>query len=171
MPDRNLVTCLFVCAAMSIAMVGGTTQTRTLSITRVSVVDVTDGRILPNRTVTITRDTIANVAPDGASRAGAQVVDGQGKFLIPGLWDMHAHVQMNAKSVAPAVYRERRDWNPRHGRGPRLHPRHQRGHRIRARARPAHRRCRTRSSTMRPATGPSGSACGIPMKAGLRFSF
>ena len=86
---------------MSIAMVGGTTQTGTLSITRVSVVDVADGRILPNRTVTITRDTIANVAPDGASRAGAQVVDGQGKFLIPGLWDMHAHVQMNAKAWLP----------------------------------------------------------------------
>ena len=101
MPDRNLVTCLFVCAAMSIAMVGGTTQTRTLSITRVSVVDVADGRVLPNRTVTITRDTIANVAPDGASRAGAQVVDGQGKFLIPGLWDMHAHVQVNAKAWLP----------------------------------------------------------------------
>ena len=28
MPDRNLVTCLLVCAAMSIAMVAGTTQTR-----------------------------------------------------------------------------------------------------------------------------------------------
>src|SRR5262249_44886375 len=24
--------------------------------------------------------------------AGAQVVDGRGKYLIPGLWDMHAHL-------------------------------------------------------------------------------
>ena len=95
------MTCLLVCAAMSIAMVAGTTQTRTLAITRVSVVDVADGRILPNSTVTITSDTIANVAADGAPPAGAQVVDGQGKFLIPGLWDMHAHVQVNAKAWLP----------------------------------------------------------------------
>ena len=95
------MTCLLVCAAMSIAMVAGTTQTRTLAITRVSVVDVADGRILPNSTVTITSDTIANVAADGAPPDGAQVVDGQGKFLIPGLWDMHAHVQVNAKAWLP----------------------------------------------------------------------
>ena len=101
MPDRNLVTCLLVCAAMSIAMVASTTQTGTLSITRVSVVDVADGRILPNRTVTITGDTIAKVAPDGASPAGAQVVDGQGKFLIPGLWDMHAHIQGTRRAWLP----------------------------------------------------------------------
>jgi imidazolonepropionase-like amidohydrolase len=36
------------------------------------------------------------VAPSRATRppAGARVVDGRGKFLIPGLWDMHVHTAM-----------------------------------------------------------------------------
>ncbi len=33
--------------------------------------------------------------------ADAQVIDGQGKFLIPGLWDMHAHIQGNEKAWLP----------------------------------------------------------------------
>jgi len=33
-----------------------------------------------------------------APPADAQVVDGQGKFLIPGLWDMHAHTEASGES-------------------------------------------------------------------------
>ena len=101
MPDRNLVTCLLASAAMSIAGVAGTIQTRTLAITHIGVVDVAAGRIVTNSTVTIAGDTISSVDQNGAPPAGAQVVDGQGKFLIPGLWDMHAHVQVNEKGWLP----------------------------------------------------------------------
>ena len=101
MPDRNLVTCLLASAAMSIAGVAGTIQTRTLAITHIGVVDVAAGRIVTNTTVTIAGDTISSVDQNGAPPAGAQVVDGQGKFLIPGLWDMHAHVQVNEKGWLP----------------------------------------------------------------------
>jgi hypothetical protein len=68
-------------------------QTPRLAITLVNVVDVVEGRILPNRTVTINGDVIEDVTEDGAPPAGARVIDGQGKFLIPGLWDMHSHHQ------------------------------------------------------------------------------
>jgi cytosine/adenosine deaminase-related metal-dependent hydrolase len=73
-------------------------QTPALAIVRVNVVDVLDGRITPNSTVTIRGQTIASVARNGAPPAGAQVVDGQGKFVIPGLWDMHAHMEMTGES-------------------------------------------------------------------------
>jgi len=43
--------------------------------------------------VTIRSDTIASVAQNSAPR-DAQTVDGRGQFLIPGLWDMHAHMEM-----------------------------------------------------------------------------
>jgi imidazolonepropionase-like amidohydrolase len=69
-------------------------QTRSLVITRINVVDVTDGRILPDSTVTISGGTIRSISRNGAPSPGAQVVDGQGRFLIPGLWDMHAHMEM-----------------------------------------------------------------------------
>jgi len=94
MCDRKAMVGLFVLAAMVFATVWVTPQTRALVITHVNVIDVVDGRILPNRTVTISGPTIASVTPDGAPPADARVVDGTGKFLIPGLWDMHSHQQM-----------------------------------------------------------------------------
>ena len=101
MPHRKVVISLLISAAVLIANVVVSTQTRTLAITRVNVVDVADGRIVPNSTVTINGDTITSVTQNGAAPADARVVDGQGKFLIPGLWDMHAHIQGNEKAWLP----------------------------------------------------------------------
>jgi cytosine/adenosine deaminase-related metal-dependent hydrolase len=68
-------------------------ETRALAITRVNVVDVVTGRIVPNVTVTISGTTITSVTPNARPPADARVVDGEGKVLIPGLWDMHAHME------------------------------------------------------------------------------
>lgn len=101
MPNHKAMLYLLVSAAILVATVPVTPQTRTLAITRVSVVDVIDGRIVPNSIVTIRGETISSVSQNGALPADAQVVDGQGKFLIPGLWDMHAHIQGNDKVWLP----------------------------------------------------------------------
>ena len=101
MPSHRAMLYLLVSAAMLVATVAVTPQTPTLAITRVSVVDVIDGRIVPNSIVTIRGETISSVSQNGALPADAQVVDGQGKFLIPGLWDMHAHIQGNEKAWLP----------------------------------------------------------------------
>jgi imidazolonepropionase-like amidohydrolase len=65
-----------------------------LAFTYVNVVDVASGRVLPEQTVLIGGNRIAAVAPAGSVviPRGAQVVDARDKYLIPGLWDMHAHV-------------------------------------------------------------------------------
>src|SRR6266545_251136 len=97
MLDRKAAILLSV-AATCIAVVSVVPQTRTLAITRVNIVDVIDGRIVPNSTVMIRGRTITTVAPNSAPRGDAQVVDGQGKFLIPGLWDMHAHMEASGES-------------------------------------------------------------------------
>ncbi len=97
MLDRKAAILLSV-AATCIAVVSVVPQTRTLAITRVNIVNVIDGRIVRNSTVMIRGRTIATVAPNSAPRGDAQVVDGQGKFLIPGLWDMHAHMEMTGAS-------------------------------------------------------------------------
>jgi imidazolonepropionase-like amidohydrolase len=61
----------------------------------VTVVDVQDGRLLPDQTVVVAGNRVRAVGRDRDVRPpeGAQVVDGRGKYLIPGLWDMHVHVQ------------------------------------------------------------------------------
>ncbi|HEY7696840.1 MAG TPA: amidohydrolase family protein, partial [Vicinamibacteria bacterium] len=59
----------------------------------VTVIDVGSGRAEPNRIVVVERDHIAAMGTKGTVTAptGATVVNGSGKFVIPGLWDMHVH--------------------------------------------------------------------------------
>lgn len=56
----------------------------------VTVVDTHDGTRLPNRDVHIEGDTIARVTPTGGESA-ATVVEGHGRYVVPGYLDMHAH--------------------------------------------------------------------------------
>jgi predicted amidohydrolase len=64
-----------------------------LAFRHVTVIDVTDGRRIPEQTVVVVGRRIQAVGPTGRVRVpkGAQVVDARGKYLIPGLWDMHVH--------------------------------------------------------------------------------
>ncbi len=62
-------------------------------VKNVTIVDVVNDRIVPGRDVVIRNgriDSIDESLPDIGQRA-LVVVDGTGKFLIPGLWDMHVH--------------------------------------------------------------------------------
>ncbi|HEY1251822.1 MAG TPA: amidohydrolase family protein [Thermoanaerobaculia bacterium] len=60
---------------------------------RVTVIDAASGAARPETTVVIQGARILSVGPTAPVQrpAGARVVDGAGKFLIPGLWDMHVH--------------------------------------------------------------------------------
>ncbi|MGN8067534.1 amidohydrolase family protein [Mucilaginibacter sp. SG564] len=61
-------------------------------ITNVTLVDVTQNKLLPARTVTITGDIISGIYPATVKIPGtATVINGEGKFLIPGLTDSHVH--------------------------------------------------------------------------------
>jgi len=57
------------------------------------VIDVASGATHPDNTVLVAGNRITFVGPAANARipAGAKVIDGRGKFLIPGLWDMHVH--------------------------------------------------------------------------------
>jgi hypothetical protein len=64
----------------------------TVAITHVTVVDVVGGRARHDQTVLIDGSRIAAVGPTGrVPIRGSRIVDGTGKYLIPGLWDMHTH--------------------------------------------------------------------------------
>src|SRR5262245_42804841 len=63
------------------------------AIVGVTVVDGKDGAPLPNRTVVVLGDRIASIRPADEGPPRAKVtIDGRGKYLIPGLWDMHVHL-------------------------------------------------------------------------------
>ena len=60
----------------------------------VNVVDVREGSIVANQTVLIRGNRIESVEPSAKSEIpeGYLYVDGEGRFLMPALWDMHAHI-------------------------------------------------------------------------------
>ena len=67
---------------------------QTIVFTDVGVVDVRGGSMRPHQTVVVRNALIERVGPAAETTppAGARVIDGAGKFLIPGLWDMHVHL-------------------------------------------------------------------------------
>ena len=64
-----------------------------------TVIDATGGPALPATSVFIHNGVIIRVAPAtrfsprDKSMKGVQIIDATGKFIIPGLWDMHAHYE------------------------------------------------------------------------------
>jgi imidazolonepropionase-like amidohydrolase len=71
----------------------GTPAGQTLVLTGVTVVDVREGRLVRSQTVVVKGNRIEAVMAAGARSipADGRVIDARGKFLIPGLWDMHVH--------------------------------------------------------------------------------
>jgi cytosine/adenosine deaminase-related metal-dependent hydrolase len=57
------------------------------------VIDVRSGEVQKDFTVIISGKRITYAGPSSSAPAakGARTIDGTGKFLIPGLWDMHIH--------------------------------------------------------------------------------
>lgn len=68
-------------------------QSGPIVIENVSVVEPGKTAITANQTVVIVDGVFTVVSPSKGFRVpdGARKVDGSGKFLIPGLWDMHVH--------------------------------------------------------------------------------
>ena len=65
-------------------------------IHNVTVFDSESGKLIPAQDVRISGNKIVSVGPAKVSQQGnTQVINGEGKYLIPGLWDMHAHVSDN----------------------------------------------------------------------------
>lgn len=54
--------------------------------------DTPEPRRLAAQTVIVRGERIASIGPAGSIPAGARVIDGTGRFLVPGLAEMHAHV-------------------------------------------------------------------------------
>jgi imidazolonepropionase-like amidohydrolase len=77
-----------------------------VAITDVSIVDVERGRTIGPRTVLVAGGRIAAIdAPDRIRiPSGAERVDGRGRFLIPGLVDMHVHLFNNASRRPPNTW-------------------------------------------------------------------
>jgi imidazolonepropionase-like amidohydrolase len=96
------LTALALCAGRLPASAPGR-----IVITDVTIVDLSGAREFP-RPVSVVVDAghIVSVSPTlpSSARRGAEVIAGRGRFLIPGLWDMHVHVvDAGEKALGEAV--------------------------------------------------------------------
>ncbi len=76
----SLLFCALACSA------------QTLIIKNVTVIDATDAPPRKGVSVAIEGDRIMAIQKNVRAPRGVRVIDGKGKFLIPGLWDMHMHL-------------------------------------------------------------------------------
>lgn len=62
-------------------------------INNVTIIDVEKQQLIPRQTVVIVKDIISNIHPSKNIKipTGATIINGEGKFLMPGLTDAHVH--------------------------------------------------------------------------------
>ena len=91
---RNLTLLCLLAPSLYLAGQQGPSSTpQSLVFTHVTVIDTTAANAKPDMTVVIVGDRIREIANSETIRPAknAEIVDATGKFLIPGLWDMHVH--------------------------------------------------------------------------------
>jgi imidazolonepropionase-like amidohydrolase len=81
---RLLLLCSFIPACLA----------QTLILEHATVIDATGAPPKKDFTVVITDGRITSVTQQAVAVAEAVRIDATGKFLIPGLWDMHVHVSV-----------------------------------------------------------------------------
>ncbi len=98
-----------ICSVTSIILSGCTTETKinngSLVVFKdVTIIDAVNGA-REHQSVVISGNRIVKAGPAKKIKkpSGAFVVDGRGKFLIPGLWDAHMHLT-NSSVIAPAMF-------------------------------------------------------------------
>ena len=77
-----------------------------VAITHVTVIDAGSSGRRVDQTVIVRGDRIVSVGPwrAGTIPAGARVLNGRGKFLMPGLWDMHVHAAITGGRAMLSLY-------------------------------------------------------------------
>src|ERR1700692_2639491 len=90
---KALLTAVLCLAAALNAEAKAKDGHETLIFTNVNVVNIRDGGIEQGVTVVISKDRITGVGKVGfvPERRNLQIINANGKYLIPGLWDMHVH--------------------------------------------------------------------------------
>jgi hypothetical protein len=83
-----------ICAALLGLAEGATAQTNAVTlVTDVAVVDVASGSVAEDQSILIRDGVIAAVGPELEPQADAvNWFDGDGAYVVPGLWDSHVHI-------------------------------------------------------------------------------
>jgi imidazolonepropionase-like amidohydrolase len=102
--SRSTTSVAIYVAALALPAIAAAQSQRPLVLTNITVVDVLSAAPQRPATVLINNGRISGISSDGrlAIPAGAQVIDGAGKYLIPGLADMHNHLGSGLPADPPS---------------------------------------------------------------------
>ncbi|HEX8250223.1 MAG TPA: amidohydrolase family protein [Pyrinomonadaceae bacterium] len=78
-------------------------RAQTTAFVGVNVIPMDKERVLQNQTVIVRDGVIAEIGKNAKIPAGAQVIDGRGKYLIPGLVDMHTHLLSDGEDYPDSI--------------------------------------------------------------------
>ncbi|WP_345109252.1 amidohydrolase family protein [Hymenobacter algoricola] len=100
---RILLIALLTIGLLGRSELGWSQATAPLVITNVNVVPMNQNTVLRRQTVLIERGRIKAIGPASQVKlpAGAVRLDGKGKYLLPGLVDMHAHLPGSEGTLHP----------------------------------------------------------------------
>ena len=78
----------------------------TVLIQSVNIIDVKSGGILENRDILIKNNIISEIDTSGILKANSTslIINGSGKYIIPGLWDMHTHSNQHSEWLHHPLY-------------------------------------------------------------------
>ncbi len=89
----KLFAVTFTTALLAIgAPTHGDPEPRALALTGVTIIDLESGALRPNQTVLVQDGRIAALGENLPLPPRTRRVDARGRFLLPGLWDMHVHL-------------------------------------------------------------------------------
>ena len=88
-----LLASILCCSSLLLGQGSSQPPPKILALTHVTVIDATGAPALSDRTVVVTGNRITALGESSkfSPPKDAQVIESSGKFLIPGLWDMHVH--------------------------------------------------------------------------------
>ena len=90
---KPILACVIFLSWACCVLAGQSASPSALIIRDVTVIDVTGGPAQAHRTVVVRDGKIQDISIAVADpNLTGIVVDGRGRFLIPGLWDMHVHM-------------------------------------------------------------------------------
>jgi imidazolonepropionase-like amidohydrolase len=106
-----LSAAIFTAASLIVTAQGGVA----IAIRNVTLIDGTGRAPVPGTTVVIEGNRITAVGTTVQPPAGARIIDGAGKFLMPGMIDAHIHLRGGRGGNRPAAEQEREAVRALHG--------------------------------------------------------
>ena len=103
--SRTILACVAICAPHHI-QAQRRPDPSPFALSHVTVIDVAGGPSRADQTLVVIGNRIARLGPSPRTPVpdGARVIDAHGKFVIPGLWDMHVHLFRHSSKESVDVH-------------------------------------------------------------------